>query len=165
MEHWKTIKGHPNYAVSDSGKVKNISTGEQRKPVKIKNGYLTIAFADCGKHTLEYLHRLVANEFAPNPHGFTVVNHKDRNKENCCASNLEWCTTKYNVQYSVAKTIGRYDMEGNFIDSFSSVRDAEQIFGYTHGGIDKCANGVYKHSHGYKWRYLDRLISKTEAGT
>ena len=125
MEHWKTIKGHPNYAVSDSGKVKNISTGEQRKPVKIKNGYLTIAFADCGKHTLEYLHRLVANEFAPNPHGFTVVNHKDRNKENCCASNLEWCTTKYNVQYSVAKPIGRYDMEGNFIDSFFSVRDAE----------------------------------------
>jgi len=42
-------------------------------------------------------HRLVAQHFVPNPENKTVVNHKDHNKRNACADNLEWVTQKENV--------------------------------------------------------------------
>ncbi len=34
--------------------------------------------------------------FLPNPNNLPVVNHKDGHKNNCAASNLEWCTSSYN---------------------------------------------------------------------
>lgn len=42
-----------------------------------------------GKHKIEYVHRLVALVFCDNPNKYPEVNHKDENKMNNCAENLE----------------------------------------------------------------------------
>ncbi len=39
----------------------------------------------------QYVHRLVAEKFIPNPEGYEHVIFKDGNPKNCNADNLEWC--------------------------------------------------------------------------
>ena len=56
-------------------------------------------YAKNGKVKAELIHRLVAIAFIPNPNELPQVNHKDENKDNNCADNLEWCDTKYNNTY------------------------------------------------------------------
>ena len=47
-----------------------------------------------GKWVYEYVHKLVAETFVPNPNNYTIINHKDGNKHNNEATNLEW-VSKY----------------------------------------------------------------------
>ena len=49
------------------------------------------------------IHRLVAEAFIPNPNNYPCINHKDENKENNNANNLEWCTYKYNSNYGTCR--------------------------------------------------------------
>jgi hypothetical protein len=48
------------------------------------------------------VHRLVAKHFIDNPNGFRFVNHKDGNKHNSRAENLEWCTSSQNQLHAYA---------------------------------------------------------------
>jgi hypothetical protein len=41
--------------------------------------------------------------FLNNPNKYDQINHKDENKLNNCADNLEWCTAKYNINYGTGK--------------------------------------------------------------
>ena len=51
------------------------------------------------KSKMLYAHRLVAEYFIPNPNNYQYVHHKDENKLNNCVSNLEWVSSKQNMQY------------------------------------------------------------------
>ena len=106
----KDIRGFEGeYAVSDDGKVWSHKTksllslrgsgvpGKARR----KRGYQTVALWKQGRgYVYLYVHRLVAEAFVPNPNGYKVVNHKDGNKSNNWADNLEWCTTKQNLRHA-----------------------------------------------------------------
>ena len=52
-----------------------------------------------GKQKRYYIHRLVAETFISNPDNLPEVNHKDENKVNNAADNLEWCNHLYNSNY------------------------------------------------------------------
>lgn len=106
---WKDIAGYEgHYQVSNTGMVRSI----KKNPLMLKgdhqrNGYRRV-YLWKGNGKKNYLvHRLVAEAFVPNPNGYPEINHIDENKDNNDASNLEWCTHRYNLNYgTVCKRIG-----------------------------------------------------------
>lgn len=117
MEHWKPVVGFEDYyAVSDMGNVKSLRSGRLLKQrINSRSGYCYVVFSVKAKRKTMKVHRLVAKAFCKNPHGHQLVNHKDENKTNNCASNLEWCTAKYNSNYgnAIAKAINSRISNGN----------------------------------------------------
>ena len=72
-------------------------------------GYCQVYLSNIRK--MEYVHRLVAKAFIPNPMNKRCVNHKDGNTKNNCVKNLEWVTHKENTQHAFAtKLIDPYRM-------------------------------------------------------
>ena len=73
------------------------------KPRVARNGYLRVYMRSSldGKRYDRYIHRLVAIHFLEKVEGKNVVNHKDGNRSNNEDSNLEWVTTKENMQHDI----------------------------------------------------------------
>lgn len=92
-------------SVNDKGRVydKPISGKVMGQTVK-SNGYKSVTLTKDGKCKSFYVHRLVAEAFIPNPDNLPMVNHKDEDKTNNFAENLEWCTNEYNVNYGTGKS-------------------------------------------------------------
>ena len=113
-EEWKDIKGYEDaYQISSTGRVRSkgrhvvYKNGRRcyKKPQIIKQSHINSGYKIVNLHGKEGLlyhrlvHRLVAEHFIPNPNNLEQVNHKDENKHNNDAQNLEWCTRKYNNNY------------------------------------------------------------------
>lgn len=108
-EVWKDIKGFEGwYQVSSFGNVRRIApvNGSVRcknlKPWVNTRGYSYVTLNVHCKKTVFRLHRLVAEHFIGDslPEE-TDVNHKDGNKQNNSASNLEWCTRSENMKHAI----------------------------------------------------------------
>jgi hypothetical protein len=77
-------------------------------------GYLQVRFTINGKTYRKYIHRMVAEAFIPNPHGYSEVNHIDGDKSNNHVSNLEWCSRSYNIKHALKKGLLLKDNRGFF---------------------------------------------------
>lgn len=98
-EIWKDIEGYPLHQVSNTGKVRNKKTGEILTGTLDKDGYVKVALR-VGKGP--FIHTLVCTAFhGPKPSPKHQVNHKDGIKENNAESNLEWTTSKKNIEHSI----------------------------------------------------------------
>ena len=100
------IKDFPDYYVTDTGDVYSRNyhkTGRVKKlkPLPVAHGYLTVRLRKDNKTYAKHIHRLVAEAFVPNPENKPEVNHKDGNKQNNCASNLEFVTHLQNIVHSI----------------------------------------------------------------
>lgn len=108
-EVWKDIDGYDGkYQVSNLGQIRSTYSGKKHritilKPMVQKNGYLYVALWKDNKKKNKLIHRLVALAFVDNPNDYPEVNHKDENKENNVAENLEWCEHIYNMNYGEIK--------------------------------------------------------------
>ena len=115
MEIWKDIEGYQGqYQVSNYGRVKSLARVLVYKDGRILNkkeiilkliiqntGYLKITLYGKIKPYQEYIHRLVALAFIPNPENKPQVNHDNGIKTDNHVSNLEWSTKSENCQHAV----------------------------------------------------------------
>lgn len=105
MDKYKTIKSFPSYSISESSSIVSRNEYHNRisylKSRKRKDGYHVISLSKNNNPKYFYLHRLVAEHFVPNPENKKYVNHKDGDKSNNHASNLEWCTASENSQHAI----------------------------------------------------------------
>ncbi|ALA07769.1 hypothetical protein BC01_191 [Bacillus phage BC01] len=186
MEAWKPVKGFEGlYLVSREGRVKGVDrvikhvrskTGTclyKGKMLSIKHradGYKEVTLYKEGKRLDKMVHILVAEAFVPNddPVNKTKVNHKDEDKSNNIAINLEWCTIAYNNNYgtrrqrvaeknkrsSKCKAVKATNIETGETKIFHSLRATEE-HGFSSGNVAKCCKGKYKSHKGYYWEYTD----------
>lgn len=56
--------------------------------------------------------------------------------------------------------VDQYDINGNLIKSWSSMREAEKACGSDGSSIAKCCKGIYKTSKGFVWRYKGESFDK-----
>lgn len=110
-EIFKDVSGYEGrYQVSNYGNVKSLprKTHNANKYIKEKIlkpcignvGYKMVSLSKNGKGTLKTLHRLIAQNFIPNPDGLPCVNHIDGNKLNNYVGNLEWVTYSGNIVHA-----------------------------------------------------------------
>ena len=106
VEEWKDVVGYEGlYQVSSLGRVKRL-VGYQccvervLKPGKRRDGYLQVALYRDGKATNKRVHRLVAKAFLGDaPEGYEV-NHRNGDKADNRAENLEWVTASENRKHT-----------------------------------------------------------------
>lgn len=114
QEEWRDVVGYEGlYEVSNQGMIRrsfinNVRVNRIVKPHITYGGYLRLCLSANGKSKQHSVHRIVAMAFIPNPDNLPYVNHKDEDKTNNRASNLEWCSESYNSNFSFAKPVEQY---------------------------------------------------------
>lgn len=87
---FRIIKDFPNYSINENGEVLNNKTNKILKILKCNRGYCRLNLRKNNKSYGNYIHRLVAKTFIPNPNNLVCIDHIDRNKENNNLNNLRW---------------------------------------------------------------------------
>lgn len=172
MEIWKDIEGFEGlYQVSNMGNVRSLDRfivckngkirkykGKTLQPILAKkNGYYTVSLVQGIRREVHYIHRLVALYFVENlnPKKYNVVNHIDENKLNNIYTNLEWCDTQYNTQYSTYKQCKKiYCIELD--KKFDSQVEANLYLNKKRNStnICECLKGRRKTAYGYHWEFI-----------
>lgn len=95
-----------SFYVSNLGNIRRDFKGEQTtvKPV-VLNGYHYVQIPIGYLWKVKSVHRIVAEAFIGNPDGYPVVNHKDGNRLNNRADNLEWRKDKYSRSHGIGTAI------------------------------------------------------------
>jgi hypothetical protein len=108
-ERWATIGDFPDYAVSDYGRIKRLTSRTCAKagsilktPPRSKDRpYLSVDLCRDGKRRSEMVHILVARAFlGAVPFEGAEVNHIDGDKANPHFKNLEWITSSGNKYHA-----------------------------------------------------------------
>lgn len=104
---WRPAPGFPGYEVSRDGQVRRSAPGRRTfvgrllRTVVSGPGYVMCNPVRDGRNVSTYVHRLVAAAFlGPCPDGHEV-NHKDGDKTNPHADNLEYVTHRGNALHAV----------------------------------------------------------------
>ena len=170
------------YQVSNLGRVKSLNRTSTHPKGYIahykekilkqsfeRNGYVRVGLSRDGKVKLYYVHVLVAQAFIANPDNLPEVNHKDENKLNNKASNLEWCTHEYNSKHGTrAKRISKANTNNMKTSKqvlcvetgviYESVHEAGRQMNLDFSEIARVCRGYRnrKTAGGYHWKYKDR---------
>lgn len=181
-EEWKPIEGFDNaYAVSNYGRVCSfINPGSHKIDGKRRikkhtdngHGYHNITIDYKGEQKTFYVHRLVGFAFIKNPQDFPIINHKDENKSNNCAANLEWCSYSYNNNYGTCRArawktwedmgyfqgIDVYSLTGDFIKHYECANHVK-LDGFSRRGVYNVCNGRTKSYKGLVFRFTGDAFS------
>ena len=112
-ERWKPIPGYRDlYEASNLGNIRSVDRYESCKTpsgqlalrfrpgkkltptcknsTESSNTVLYVGLCKYGKTSMFAVHKIIASLWVENPNGYRTVQHKDKNKRNNAASNLEW---------------------------------------------------------------------------
>lgn len=87
-EEWKRIDGYPGYWISSYGRIYSerserfLRPGKRSEHSRQKSSYYQVNLFKNGERTVYPVHRLVAENFIPNPNNYPVVRHLDNNPWN-----------------------------------------------------------------------------------
>lgn len=156
------------------------------KQTNARGGYFSVVLQGKGVKTRSTrIHRLVAEAFISNPDNLPEVNHKDGDKQNNRADNLEWCSKSYNIRHSIKmhpkqlnpmiyynkilrpNPIVQLCKDGTIVNRFDNGADASRSTGVCQRNILQAANGTpnergykRKSAGGFIWRFESEVMQK-----
>lgn len=156
QENWVDIHGYEGcYQVSDLGRVKSL------KRMVVHNGiisylperilspwsgttsaYWCIRLYRDGIRKKFSIHRLVAEHFLQTWDRHLEVNHKDGNRFNNTAMNLEMCSHQDNMRHAIVQGLKNDYGENNVHAKLTNAQATEIREKYGQGGITQAALGV-----------------------
>jgi len=134
-------------------------------------GYRRLNLIKDGKYTTQSIHKLVCIHFIPNPENKKEGNHKRGIKLDNRVTELEWLTHHENILHawetglcvpqirpkgkecSLSKSILRFSKNGEFIERFESIREANKMTGIDRKDISQCASGKTKSAGKSIWKF------------
>ena len=166
MEIWKDIKDYEGYyQISSEGRVKNINTNKILIGDTNSAGYKRVCLYTPVKKRF-FIHRLVAFHFCENYQEDLVVNHKDGNKLNNKAENLEWVTRSENDLHAYEhnlravhpcqfkhKIIAINKDTLETVKIYNNVQECCDDLHVARSNIYNCCNGKQKTCKGYILKY------------
>lgn len=190
IEIWKDIIGYEGiYQVSNLGRIKiikNMHKGNKTTFMEIspnRYGYCRVSLWKNKKRKTYCVHRLVAEAFIPNPENKPQVNHKDGQKSNNDAENLEWATSSENQTHScrvlghIPRTfIGRFGKlhprskkvkqikDGKIIAVFDGIMEASRITSINKTQISNICQKKkgFKTAGGYIWEFATKTLEQKD---
>ena len=149
------MKKHPTYTdymITEEGDVYSTKFGKlkKRKQHPSNRGYKTIQLCNDGKRKTYNVHRLVAQTYIPNPDNLPEVNHIDEDKTNNNIANLEWSTSQYNNEYSLAKSYIVEKVSTGERQIIFNLSQFARDFNMTVAGLLKTLKGRQYTHKGYK---------------
>ncbi|WP_334166287.1 NUMOD4 motif-containing HNH endonuclease [Achromobacter mucicolens] len=158
QEEWRPVVGFEGcYEASSLGAVRSISSGRiLSRNALAGDGYVKTDLHRGGVRTHGYLHRIVAEAFHGPAEG-REVNHKNGDKLDNRAANLEWVTRAENEMHSryvlgnlCSRVIAIHTKTGERIE-FPSHAQAERELGINKDTVRRCLVGELKQTKG--WRF------------
>ena len=146
MTNYIRINGYENYLVSNKGEVINEKTSHILKPFMGTGGYLYVTLSKDGKGHPKRLHRLVAEAFCLRRTEATEVNHKNGDKTDNRANNLEWVTKSENMNHAYRNGLQKSTHKGkvrsvvclNDGKFFGTICEASEYYGVSKSQIYWC---------------------------
>ncbi len=193
-EVWKVVPGFDLYEVSNTGRVRSkdritqngsgsfVKKGRILKPQDNGTKHLKVELKQDGRRKKEYVHRLVAEAFIPNPDNKPCVNHIDNDPTNNDVNNLEWCTHQENMNWMYSQNRAKRTPEwiqnlhkaqeqtytavvGENIQTgekiyFSKLNDVKKA-GFQPSCVCNCCKGNrgIKQHKGYRWKYENSIAN------
>lgn len=170
---YKTIVGYEDYLIYEDGSVWSNKSNIFLKPWTGTKGYKFVTLSNSEGSKNFRLHRLVAYLFVENPENKPDVNHKDENKNNNQANNLEWVTKTENNLYGTrgkrsginrlnnpncCRKVNQYSPEGELVAQYHSIKEATQKTGITNISRSCIENRM---AGGYIWRYENEICTNS----
>jgi hypothetical protein len=156
--NWKPLNDYEGfYEINEKGEVRSLHKRNYHKIVSQRidrGGYYAVRLSKNGNTHTQWVHRLLAFTFIPNPESKKYVNHKNGNKLDNSLSNLEWVSHQENVidaykqgLNSAAKRIIN-SVSGSM---YSSIREAADAIGINY---NTCCKRLKRNCRSVPLRYV-----------
>jgi hypothetical protein len=140
------------YVVYRDGRVYSCYYRRYLVPQDNGRGYLLVRT----KKKLQLISRLVAASFVPNPKKLPCVNHKNGNKKDNRAENLEWVSYAENTAHAISTGLINHKGEGHTLCKVSDIEVGEMRHIYGYGGISMANIGK---AYGVSPSHAARIIN------
>ncbi len=151
---WVPVVGFEGfYIVNRDGVIKSLHKRYFNKimPQRIdRGGYWTVKLNKKGKYGTQFVHRILAKRFIPNPLNKCCVNHINGIKTDYSLPNLEWSTPAENMQHAYKNNlISTAIISKKVIDmctgkEYESIKEAAKVLNIKYGTCRNYLNGNIK---------------------